>query len=107
MVKKNGKDIWILVTANSKMYGDIVARTTKLFIAKLKEQNSKKIDLVIIGRQGKNIVDQANLGRTYEYFEIADEKTLVSLKRKSKSKEYRAFIAVFVNNIRLIDTIAL
>ena len=41
-----------------------------------------------------------------EYFEIADEKTLVSCKRKNKNKKYRAFIAVFVNNVRLIDTIS-
>ena len=42
-----------------------------------------------------------------EYFEIADEETLLTCKRKSKSKNYRAFIAVFVNNIRLIDNISL
>lgn len=42
-----------------------------------------------------------------EYFEIADEATLLPCIRKSKSKKYRAFIAVFVNNIRLIDTISL
>lgn len=42
-----------------------------------------------------------------EYFEIADEITLKSCLRKSKNKKYRAFIAVFVNNIRLIDTISL
>jgi pantoate--beta-alanine ligase len=42
-----------------------------------------------------------------EYFEIADESTLLTCKRKSKSKKYRAFIAVFVNNVRLIDTISL
>ena len=42
-----------------------------------------------------------------EYFEIADEATLLSCKRKSKHKKYRAFIAVFVNKIRLIDTISL
>jgi pantoate--beta-alanine ligase len=42
-----------------------------------------------------------------EYFEIADEITLLPCKRKNKSKNYRAFIAVFVNNIRLIDTISL
>jgi pantoate--beta-alanine ligase len=44
---------------------------------------------------------------TLEYFEIADEDTLLPCIRKSKSKKYRAFIAVFVNNIRLIDTISL
>ncbi len=42
-----------------------------------------------------------------EYFEIADEATLLPCKRKNKNKKYRAFIAVFVNKIRLIDTISL
>jgi pantoate--beta-alanine ligase len=44
---------------------------------------------------------------TLEYFEIADEATLSTCLRKNKNKKYRAFIAVFVNNIRLIDTISL
>ena len=42
-----------------------------------------------------------------EYFEIADENALLTCKRKNKNKIYRAFIAVFVNKIRLIDTISL
>lgn len=42
-----------------------------------------------------------------EYFEIANEATLKPIERKSKDKKYRAFIAVFVNNVRLIDTILL
>jgi pantoate--beta-alanine ligase len=42
-----------------------------------------------------------------EYFEIADEETLLPCVRKSKSKKYRAFIAVFVNKTRLIDTVSL
>jgi pantoate--beta-alanine ligase len=42
-----------------------------------------------------------------EYFVIADEATLLPCTRKNKNKKYRAFIAVFVNNIRLIDTISL
>jgi pantoate--beta-alanine ligase len=42
-----------------------------------------------------------------EYFEIADEETLISCGSKEPNKNYRAFIAVFVNKIRLIDTISL
>lgn len=42
-----------------------------------------------------------------EYFQIADEATLLPCIRKNKTKKYRAFIAVNVNNIRLIDTISL
>ena len=42
-----------------------------------------------------------------EYFQIADEATLLPCIKKNKNKKYRAFIAVFVNKIRLIDTISL
>lgn len=42
-----------------------------------------------------------------EYFEIADEAALLPCKRKSKNKQYRGFIAVFIEEIRLIDNIQL
>ena len=42
-----------------------------------------------------------------EYFEIVDEETLISCERKSKFTKSRAFIAVYINNVRLIDTISL
>lgn len=42
-----------------------------------------------------------------EYFLIADVETLKPVKRKSKQKTYRAFIAVYADDIRLIDNIAL
>jgi pantoate--beta-alanine ligase len=44
---------------------------------------------------------------TIEYFTIADEKTLKTIKNKESGKKYRAFIAVFVGEIRLIDNIRL
>ncbi|MCI2229381.1 pantoate--beta-alanine ligase [Polaribacter sp. MSW13] len=42
-----------------------------------------------------------------EYFTIADEKTLKTIKSKESNKKYRAFIAVFAGDIRLIDNIHL
>lgn len=42
-----------------------------------------------------------------EYFVISDIKTLKPVKRKSNKKAYRAFIAVYADDIRLIDNIAL
>lgn len=42
-----------------------------------------------------------------EYFTIAETSTLQTFKRKSKNKSYRAFIAVYADDIRLIDNIAL
>ena len=44
---------------------------------------------------------------TLDYFQIADEATLLPCLKKNKNKKYRAFIAVFVNKVRLIDTISL
>ena len=41
-----------------------------------------------------------------EYFEIADEDTLKTITTK-ENKKYRAFIAVYISNIRLIDNISL
>lgn len=42
-----------------------------------------------------------------EYFIIAEESTLKTVKRKTNNKKYRAFIAVYADDIRLIDNIAL
>lgn len=42
-----------------------------------------------------------------EYFTIADEARLLPCDTKDPTQKYRAFIAVFANKIRLIDTISL
>ena len=42
-----------------------------------------------------------------EYFEIANEDTLQSIIDKNPMQKYRAFIAVFAGNIRLIDNLSL
>ena len=42
-----------------------------------------------------------------EYFEIANIDTLKTIKRKHKNNKYRAFIAVFVEDVRLIDNVSL
>jgi pantoate--beta-alanine ligase len=52
-------------------------------------------------------VFEKKLNFELEYFQIANEDTLLPCVRKNKNKKYRAFIAVFVNKIRLIDTISL
>jgi pantoate--beta-alanine ligase len=42
-----------------------------------------------------------------EYFEIAEESTLLPALEKDITKKYRAFVAIFIENIRLIDNISL
>lgn len=42
-----------------------------------------------------------------EYFQIADTETLTPILKKQKNIKYRAFIAAYADDIRLIDNIAL
>lgn len=42
-----------------------------------------------------------------EYFEITDENTLTPIQRKKTDVKYRAFVAVYADEVRLIDNIAL
>lgn len=53
----------------------------------------------------KTLAEQSNL--KLEYFEIAPIATLQPALRKNKKKKYRAFIAVFSGEVRLIDNMAL
>ena len=48
-----------------------------------------------------------NAKNSWSFFLIADVNTLKPVKRKSTKKVYRAFIAVYADDIRLIDNIAL
>lgn len=50
---------------------------------------------------------EAEKGMELEYFEIADEETLKETDFFYKDRNYRAFIVVFVGDIRLIDNIHL
>tara|TARA_R110002049_G_scaffold22979_9_gene81544 strand:+ start:1672 stop:2520 length:849 start_codon:yes stop_codon:yes gene_type:complete len=50
---------------------------------------------------------QQNKSLQLEYFNITDANNLQPFKRKSKNREYRAFIAVYADDIRLIDNISL
>ena len=42
-----------------------------------------------------------------EYFEISNELTLEPMGQKQDKMKYRAFIAAYVREVRLIDNIAL
>ncbi|MDY7396828.1 pantoate--beta-alanine ligase [Aureibaculum sp. 2210JD6-5] len=78
-------------------------------IYKILKRAKEKFETDSIGKVIKWVEKQFNRNNILEleYFEIADEATLKSAKHKRKGKNYRAFIAVFVGGVRLIDNIAL
>ena len=89
------------LTASERKDAAIIYKT----ISQAKKLFKTKSALAVTEFVTKSIAKQSNF--ELEYFQIADEATLLPCTRKSSTKKYRAFIAVFVNKIRLIDTISL
>ncbi|MFL9830241.1 pantoate--beta-alanine ligase [Flavobacterium sp. ST-87] len=89
------------LSASEKEQAAIIYQTLLQAKEKFKAQDCKSV------KQWVKDVFDTNTNFDLEYFEIADEETLIPCDEKTKDKNYRAFIAVFVNNIRLIDTISL
>jgi pantoate--beta-alanine ligase len=81
----------------SKLIHKILLQTKDKFMVKSAQEVTQFVEREF--KKHKNF--------TLEYFDIADEETLLTCKRKIKSKNYRGFIAVFIENIRLIDNISL
>ncbi|MGG7033914.1 MAG: pantoate--beta-alanine ligase [Flavobacterium sp.] len=78
--------IFKILTEAKKIFGTNTAEeTTNWIVNEFEKQNDLKL----------------------EYFQIADEETLLPCEVKENNKKYRAFIAVYVNEVRLIDTILL
>lgn len=78
LMGKNEKTVAVLLSANNKLYGDILNKVFYKFIEETKNQN---IDLVVIGRLGKKMYDDLGLKKAYIYFEIPDtDLTVVDLK---------------------------
>ena len=84
-------------------------RVSAPFIYKILKQVRKKFDTENILKITEWVEQEfkKNTFLNLEYFTIADEKTLQTVKTKEFNKKYRAFIAVFAGKIRLIDTIRL
>lgn len=78
-----------------------IYQTLKVAKAKFINKSANKVVEWVVQQFAKNDILRL------EYFIIAEATTLKTFKRKSKKKSYRAFIAVYADNIRLIDNIAL
>lgn len=72
---------------------------------KVKDDFGKKSLQEIATEVSETFSKNANF--TLEYFEIANADTLLTATEIKEGEKYQAFIAVFINNIRLIDTISL
>ncbi len=65
---KNGRDALIFISANTGLYGDIIARVFDYFCKHI----DKKSDIVIVGKVGRLLFEQRFPGKEYAYYEISD-----------------------------------
>jgi len=79
----------------------VIYKILKTAKVKFNKQSAKKVTDWVVTEFAKHKLLKL------EYFTIADVKTLKEIKRKSSKKSYRAFIAVYADDVRLIDNIAL
>ncbi|MGB0890907.1 MAG: pantoate--beta-alanine ligase [Flavobacteriaceae bacterium] len=79
------------------------------FIYKILKKAKKKFGTKNANKVTKWVEKQFNQHPLLEleYFTIADEETLKTINNKESRKKYRAFIAVYAGEIRLIDNIRL
>ncbi len=67
--KKTKGSVYVLLSSNTGLYGDIVKQTFDLFEVDIKD---KKPDIVIVGKIGKEIYDEKYPNTDYKYFELTD-----------------------------------
>lgn len=69
-ISKNGKTLYLLISANTGLYGNLVHRTFDLFEKNSKENN---IDKAIIGKLGLSMWQQTKRKDKYYYFDFPDQ----------------------------------
>lgn len=73
-LKRNGKTLFIFISANTGLYGDIIRRTFDLFVRELKKANRDVTDVVIIGRLGLKLFQEEFPKKPFAYFDLPDNK---------------------------------
>lgn len=69
LIKRNGKTVYVFLSANTGLYGSIIRNTFTLFLSDLKKETPQP-DVVIIGELGKQLFASEKSNATY--FSISD-----------------------------------
>ncbi len=69
MLEKNGKNVAVLVTTNSKMNGEIIPKVFHEFYTYV---NQHQTDIIIVGKMGKQLYEQMSKLRPYTFFELKE-----------------------------------
>lgn len=69
-IKKNGKTALILLSANGKFYGDLVAKICRLFIQQIKADPTA--DIIIVGAEGRKFYESSGINKPFIYLDLPD-----------------------------------
>ncbi len=75
-IKKNGKEVLILLSSNGKFYGDLVGKVCRLFAKQAQESTA---DVVIVGSEGRKFYEATGVKKPFIYIELPD--TAVSMQQ--------------------------
>jgi F-type H+-transporting ATPase subunit gamma len=70
-IKRNGKTLYVFISANTGLYGEIIRKTYDVFIEKLKKEPG---DVAILGKLGMDIFKTEGIKTPSTYFEFPDDK---------------------------------
>lgn len=68
-IPHNGKNVSVLMSANTGLYGNIIPDTYRMFMKEARETQS---EITIIGKYGFQLFLSENIGRPYTYFDFPD-----------------------------------
>ncbi len=72
LFRKNGKTLYILLSANTGFYGDIIQKTFNQFVKDT--QKRQNIDVAVVGEVGNDMLLQIGFKKQFTYFDVPDQK---------------------------------
>lgn len=71
-ISHNGRNVAVLMSANSGMYGDLIARTFTEFINHVRTND---VEVTIVGKYGLALFEQSEPDKPFTYFDFPDAAT--------------------------------
>src|SRR3989344_3718655 len=68
-LKHNGKTLYVLLSSNTGLYGDIIKRTMDYFYSEVVKNPG---DIAIVGRYGRSMFENKKTNTKYTYFDFSD-----------------------------------
>lgn len=69
-LKTNGKTLFVFISANTGLYGDVIRRTFEVFVKQFRKERAP--DVLIIGRLGTRLFQEEFPKTPFFYFDLSD-----------------------------------